>query len=108
MKIKKFNESIVNENVNLYRLVCVPKGEPLVVNTENPGRFYFQSESEIDPSVLDGKTGDLHVIQIKTTSDNIDESESEIESEAHGCKCVVLKDDTHAEVEKIEPYKKAA
>ena len=109
MKIKKFNESnSINENVTLYRLVSVPKGEKLVVDIENPGKFYFQKESEIDPSVLKNKSGDLHVIKVQTTSDNIDQEKSEIESGSHNCKCVVLKDDSKAEVALIEPYKKTA
>lgn len=108
MKIRRFNEStqIINENVTLYRLVSVPKGEPLVVDTENPGKFYFQTESDIDTSVMKDKPGDMHVIKINTTSENIDTEKSEIESELHKCKCVVLKDDSKAEIANIEPYKK--
>jgi hypothetical protein len=107
MKIKRFNESnSINENVTLYRLVSVPKGEKLVVDVENPGKFYFQSESDINPSVLGDKSGDLHVIKVQTTSDNIDQEKSEAESGSHNCKCVVLKDDSKAEVALIEPYKK--
>ena len=110
MKIKRFNEShqSVNENVTLYRLVSVPKGEPLVVDIENPGKFYFQSEAEIDPSILKNDGGELHVIKVNTTSDNIDQEVSDAESESHNCKCIVLKDDSKAEVSLIEPYKKSA
>ncbi len=108
MKIRRFNESTksINENVTLYRLVSVPKGEPLVVNTENPGKFYFKSKGDIDTSVMKGKLGDLHVIKVNTTSNNIDTDKSEIESELHKCKCVVLKDDSKADIDNIEPYKK--
>lgn len=108
MKIRRFNESIqsINENVTLYRLVSVPKGEPLVVDTENPGKFYFKSENDIDTSVMKDKPGDIHVIKVNTTSDNIDKEKSELESELHNCKCVVLKDDSKADIAYIEPYKK--
>ena len=114
MKIKRFNESVqsVNENVTLYRLVSVPKGEPLVVDTESPGKFYFNNETGIDPSLLKNDGGDLHVIKITTPSDNIDSEASKSESDANGKQIgnaiVVLSDPTLAEVESITPYKKVA
>jgi len=110
MKIKRFNESTqpINENVVLYRLVSVPEGEPLVVDTENPGKYYFQDESDIKPEVLGEHGGDYHVIKVHTTSDNIDEEASEAESEKHNCKCVVLKDDSQVEIDMITPLKNAA
>jgi hypothetical protein len=110
MKIKRFNESTqpINENVVLYRLVSVPQGEPLVVDTENPGKYYFQSESDIKPDVLGENGGEYHVIKVNTTSDNVDKEASERESETHKCKCVVLKDDSKVEIDMISPLKKAA
>ena len=105
MRIKKFNESI-NENIVLYRLISVPKGEPLVIDIENPGKFYFQNESDINPDVLGENEGEYHMIKVHTTSDNIDEEASEKESEIHKCKCIVLRDDSKSEIDLIKPLKK--
>lgn len=112
MKIRRFNESFqpINESVStLYRLVSVPKGEPLVVDTLNPGKYYFVNKNAIDTSLIDND-GDLHVIKVTTPSSNIDSEASELESRESGKgignAIVVLKDDSKATIENIEPYKK--
>lgn len=108
MKIKRFNESKKDKEVTLYRLVCVPEGKPLVVDTDNPGKYYFDSKDDVDPSVLKKKSGDFHLIKVNTPESNIDDDKSEELSALHKCKCVVLKSPSMVEIEKIEPYKKAA
>ena len=108
MRIKRFNESIqkVNESKTLYRLVRVPNGEPLVVDIESPGKFYFQNIKDIDESLLKGEKGDLHVIKVTTDDNNIDDNASEASTGANVTKVIVLKDPSKAEVQSIEPYKK--
>lgn len=115
MIVQKFSE-VVNESVDsettLFRLVTVPHGKPLVVDTKNPGKYYFANKNSIDPSVLKNKGGDLHLLKVNTSSSNIDKESSEEESAAHGKKLlnalVVLKDPSKAHIISIEPYKKAA
>jgi hypothetical protein len=110
MRIKRFNESKINESTAiLYRLVSVPQGEHLVVNTKDPGKYYFKSEGDVDPTVLDNhQGGELHIIKVETDASNIDDSASNQESDKNGCDCVVLKDSSDAEIVEITPYKMAA
>lgn len=107
--VKRLNESnLVNESVTLYRLVSVGNNEPLVVDTKKPGKYYFQSEKDMDIDVLKKKGQEYHVLTVETDSNNIDQVASEEESSKHGCKCVVLKNETGAKLVKTEPYKLAA
>ena len=114
MKIKKFTEGKNNENADatLYRLVNVPNGSNLVVNVKEPGKYYFNSEKAIDPSILKNSNGELHVIKVQTSNSNINRDESDAESRAPGKKLlnniVVLNDPSDAKIISIEPYKKAA
>lgn len=111
MEVIKFNQFInestkINESINLYRIVAVGSGEDLVVDTKNPGKYYFKNESDIDVDVLKKKGDEYHIIKVKTDSSNIDEDLSKVESEKHGCECVVLKDDSKVEYEGTEPFEK--
>jgi hypothetical protein len=116
MRIRKVTDELIRENAGgettLYRLVSVPHGQPLVVNTKEPGKFYFSNEKALDPSLLKNKGGDIHVIKVTTPSSNIDSEASKQESESHGKKLlnavVVLEDPSKAKIMSIEPYKKAA
>jgi hypothetical protein len=107
IKFKQFiNESQkVNESVELYRLVAVGPDEDLVINTDNPGKYYFKSEMDVKPEVLSKKGEEYHIIKITTDESNIDEELSREESEKHGCECVVLKDDAQVEYEGTNPFK---
>lgn len=107
MDVKKFSNFIKENNtttIDLYRLVAVGEGESLVVNTKTPGKYYFKNESDINTDVLKKKGEEYHVIKIKTSESNIDEEMSRLESEKHGCECVVLKDDSQVEYEGTEPF----
>jgi len=109
MDVKKFSQFInestsTNESVDLYRLVAVGQGEDLVVDTKTPGKYYFKNESDINTDVLKKKGEEYHVIKVKTDSSNIDEEMSKVESEKHGCECVVLKDESKVEYEGTEPF----
>jgi hypothetical protein len=111
MEVKKFSEFInesekINESVELYRLVAVGPEEDLVVDTDNPGKYYFKNEHDINPDVLKKKGEEYHVIKVTTDESNIDEELSKEESAKHGCECVVLKDDSKVEYEGSEPFKK--
>jgi len=109
MKITKFGQFIneeVSNPIDLYRLVAVPEGEKLVVDTENPGKYYFKNKKDADISVLSNPGKEYHIIKVTTSKSNIDEDLSAIESETQGCDCVVLKDDSEVEIENIEPFKK--
>jgi uncharacterized protein (UPF0128 family) len=109
MSVKKFSQFInesASESINLYRLVAVGEGEDLVVDTKTPGKYYFKNESDINTDVLKKKGEEYHVIKVKTDSSNIDEELSRIESEKHGCECVVLKDESQVEYEGTEPFQK--
>ena len=113
MRIRKFTDNKLNENATgdatLYRLVSVPEGDHLVINTKEPGKYYFQTEKDIDPKVLKDNSGEMHVIKVQTPNSNINKEESETETEAHGGgKIVVLNDPSDAKIQSIEPYKKAA
>ena len=96
-KGSKINESS-NAPVTLYRVVGVGDGEPLVVDTKNPGKHYFRSEDVIDLNILKKQVDEYHVIKVKTTESNIDEELSDDE-------CVVLKNDALVEVDGITPLK---
>lgn len=129
-KIKSFNNFRINEDVNevdaldvesefdteiehdeksgkieLYRLVAVGEGEHLVVDTENPGKYYFRNEEDANTDVLSKQGKEYHVIKVVTDGSNIDDAASKAESEKHGCECVVLKDESKAEIQNIEPFK---
>lgn len=95
------NESKINESVTLYRIVPVPAGESLVVDTDSPGKYYFKDKSDVKPDVLTKKGLEYFIVEVETDSSNIDDVLSEEESEEHGCKCVVLSDDSKAEVKQI-------
>lgn len=107
IKFKEFiKESIkISESVELYRLVSIGADEDLVIDTKNPGKYYFASESDIDKDVLKKQGEEYHVIKITTDESNIDEELSKEESEKHGCNCVVLKDDSLVEFEGTTPFK---
>ena len=107
-KIKSFNNFKINESsetgdIELYRLVCVGKGEKLVVDTENPGKYYFKNEEDVNTDVLNKKGNEYHIITVVTDMSNIDHTASADESEEHGCECIVLNDETKATIKKIEP-----
>ena len=109
MQVVKFGEFVkeshrINESVNLYRLVSVGENEDLVVDTEDPGKYYFKSESDINKEALSKKGKEYHVIEVETDDSNIDDSLSEQESEKQGCECVVLKDGTKAKIKSITPF----
>lgn len=111
MEVRKFTQFInesksVNESVKLFRLVAVGHGEDLVVDTKNPGKYYFKKESDLDTEVLKKKGEEYHIIKVTTDSSNIDEELSKEESGKHGCECVVLKDDSKVEYEGSEPFDK--
>lgn len=111
MIVQKFAE-VINESkgdTTLFRLVSVPHGSPLVVDTKNPGRYYFTTQKSIDPSILKNKSGDLHLLKVTTPSSNIDNQASSEESKVHGKNSVVvIEDPSKAQIISIEPYKKAA
>jgi len=101
-KGSKINESS-NDPVTLYRVVAVGDGEPLVVDTKSPGKYYFRHQEEINLDALKKRSNEYHVIEVNTTESNIDEELSEIESEKNGCECVVLKSETAVAVMGITP-----
>ena len=110
MEVIKFNQFInesnkINESVELYRLVSIGSDEDLVIDTKNPGKYYFASESDIDKDVLKKKGDEYHVIKIRTDNSNIDDELSKEESKKHGCNCVVLKDDSKVEFQGTTPLK---
>lgn len=115
MKINKFSQFIKEDidtdtiiqndsTTTLYRIVSVKDGDPLVVDTQNPGKYYFKSESDLDKTVLDHQGDEYHLITVTTSSSNIDDEMSQQESEKNGCDCVVLKDDSKVEIESIIPF----
>lgn len=111
MNVKKFSQFInestsTNELVDLYRLVAVGEGEDLVIDTKTPGKYYFKNDSDIKTEVLKKEGEEYHVIKVKTDSSNIDEELSKVESEKHGCECVVLRDESKVEYEGTEPFQK--
>lgn len=99
MKIKRFNSVIKESNsseVILYRLVGVPKGEPLVINTENPGKFYFKTKNSANKNVLKNKTGDIWIMEVSTNSDNISSDSDNV---------IVLDNPKSSEILSIMPFK---
>jgi hypothetical protein len=96
----------VDTKLVLYRLVAVESDEPLVVDTKNPGKYYFKNEKDVTTEVLKKKGEEYHVIKVSVSSSNVDEDLSKEESEKHGCDCVVLKDDSKVEYEGTEPFNK--
>lgn len=103
-KFKMMEE--VDTKLVLYRLVAVGPDEHLVVDTKNPGKYYFKNEKDVTTEVLKKKGEEYHVIKVTVSSSNIDEDLSKIESEKHGCECVVLTDDSKVEYEGTEPFEK--
>jgi hypothetical protein len=91
---ENYDSDVESNTVELYRVVGVPSGESLVINTKNPGLYYFRNEEDIDTDVLSKDGDEYHVIKVKTTESNIDEELSAQESEKQGHDCVVLKDDS--------------
>lgn len=108
MKIKRFKDSFINESksgdITLYRLVAVGDGEDLVVDTKNPGKFYFKNKKDIDTDVIKKQSNEYHVIKVVTDKSNIDDELSLVESDIHNCDCVVLVDDSKVEIKGIEPF----
>jgi len=95
----------IDTKLVLYRLVAVESDEPLVVDTKNPGKYYFKNEKDVTTEVLKKKGDEYHIIKVTVSSSNIDEDLSKEESQKHGCDCVVLKDDSKIEYEGTEPFK---
>ena len=98
MIIEKFKDSLIQESVKqktVYRLVRVPVGEPLVVETDNPGKYYFQSKKVADPSLMKTKKGNLWILEVMTNSDNISSEEDGV---------IILKDPKKAEIQSIMPF----
>ena len=109
MEVKSFtkfiNEGKIYESVTLYRAVAVGEGEDLVVDTKNPGKYYFKNKSDVDPSILSKVGTEYHIVEVTTDEGNIDEELSRLESEKNGCDCVVLIDDTDVGLDSITPLK---
>lgn len=100
MKIKRFTESQSNEEVTLYRLTSHP-----VIDLSEPGEFYVNSKSKLDPSMLKKKSKDLYLITVKTNSSNIDDDASEKECAKYNSNGIVaVKNDKKCELVKVEPY----
>lgn len=97
MIIRKFNNLIKEskEELTLYRLVRVPKGEPLVVNFDEPGKHYFKSKNTADPSLLKNQTGDLWMMEVTTDSDNVVSEDDNV---------IVIEDPRMAKVQSIIPF----
>jgi len=111
MIIKKFNELInesksVNESMTLYRVVPLKNKEKLDVN--EPGKYFVDSKSKIKDLTLKGKASDYYLITIKASTEDIDKTASDKESEVQGTKVVALKSGADKEVVKVEPYKMSA
>ena len=110
MEVVKFTQFLkesqsINESIDLYRLVAVGEDEHLVVDTNNPGKYYFQSKNDIKKDVVSKDAKEYHVIKVTTSDSNIDKELSDQETEKQGCVCVVLKDDSKADIESITPFK---
>jgi len=116
MKLKKFN-NFLNESLEGPQdtVVDTPTGEVTlyrltshsVVDLNDPGEFYVNSQESLDPSLLDKPGTDLFVITVTTDGSNIDTEGSEKEATKHNNESIVMvKDSTKCEVVTIVPYTK--
>jgi hypothetical protein len=117
MRIKRFNEASEvkakdskiakvlkdgHSTLVLYRLTSQP-----VLDLSEPGLYYVYVKSDINPSMLDKKGGDMYVITVKCPASNVDLDKSEMECAKHDCDSIVVaKDDKMCEVISVEPYNK--
>jgi hypothetical protein len=117
MKLKKFNNFKLNEDLEGPQdtVVDTPTGEVTlyrltshsVVDLNDPGEFYVNSQQALDPSLLDKPGTDLFVITVTTDSSNIDTEGSEKEATKHNNESIVMvKDSTKCEIVTIVPYTK--
>lgn len=97
MIIRKFNSLIKEskEDLTLFRLVRVPEGEPLVINFDEPGKYYFKSKKSADPQLLKNKTGDIWVMEVTTDSNNVASEDDNV---------IVIEDPKMAKVQSIIPF----
>ena len=106
MSVFKFTE-FINESkgteMTLYRVVPIKDKDKLDVN--EPGIYFVSSKGKIKDLKLKSKSGDMYLMTVKANSSDIDEKASEKESENQGFKVVALKDESDAEIVKVEPYK---
>lgn len=100
--IKTFENFVFESNEEstktLYRLT----GKK--INAENPGKWYVETESELDPDLLTKEPPELFVVKVKVKSDDVDPVASKKESEKQGTKCIGLKSDADIELVSVEPY----
>ena len=95
MDVKKFTDFIkesvkINEKIELYRLVSVGNDEDLVIDVDNPGKYYFKDEGDIKPEVLKKQSGNYHIIKVTTDESNIDEELSKIIPQLEYKKIIVV------------------